>query len=242
MANIKISELNSGTTLSGIEVLPIVQNGQTVNISVNDIKDYSRPYKQFVSKLQASVGYISNITSTSGLFDMYRAPVLLKGIRYMVVVPSATDDFSNLIEIKNNIPFDQVGCVFVVTGDTSYNDKNPLHFIPKVWSDTELVNLTFLNNSVLKNDFGYDLEWFLSYDESNGYSSISISFPEDVNREKLTLNLIKNGGNFSLNNQQYNDDVYYETNKSHLNYYSSFTNIDSSTQKTVLLGLMEKYG
>ena len=39
MAEIKISQLSSGTTLDGTEVVPIVQNGATVKVTTQDIAD-----------------------------------------------------------------------------------------------------------------------------------------------------------------------------------------------------------
>lgn len=62
MANKKISELDNGTTLSGLEYVPIVQNGQTVKCSVQSIADLAEggvvdisPIRGFVeSGIQAS--------------------------------------------------------------------------------------------------------------------------------------------------------------------------------------------
>lgn len=182
MSNVKISQLSGATTLTGSEELPVVQDGNTVRTSVQDILNVSpKPYKSFVCEVNRFPETYLNPSST--VFGL--AGLLLKNRKYIVVVWDSNDDFSNLINIVNEKPFGP-GCIFEVTGDTKYKDSFNEHYIPNVWGGTELYMLDGVNNKVLYNDFGYDLEWNKNYEVYNwGGDAMTLSFPVEVDQSKL---------------------------------------------------------
>lgn len=69
MANITITELNSGASLTGSEVLPIVQSGSTVKTTVQDIANLAggASYTSYVAKI-SGVSSISEflLSNTTG--------------------------------------------------------------------------------------------------------------------------------------------------------------------------------
>lgn len=50
----KITELTAVTSLAGTEVMPVVQSGSTKKATVDQVKDYVRPYKVYVAVMSQS--------------------------------------------------------------------------------------------------------------------------------------------------------------------------------------------
>jgi len=82
----KISQLTSAASLTGTEVLPIVQNGQTVNTTVQDVVDLAGvPYKIYTTRILTDMsGVITQTILENTLFD---GPLVF----------SAPDQFGNII-------------------------------------------------------------------------------------------------------------------------------------------------
>lgn len=107
----KISQLTAATTpLTGSELIPIVQSGQTVKATIEDV----RGYKVYTALLTQIGG--DNIVNISSLDP----PLLSIGTTYTITINDGTGDFTN-IGAPNNNP----GTSFVATGTTPTNWGTP---------------------------------------------------------------------------------------------------------------------
>jgi hypothetical protein len=70
MANVKISELTSASTLTGTEIIPLVQSGSTVKTTAQDIADLASgvSYTSYVAKISGDSPVTSSVfENTTGL-------------------------------------------------------------------------------------------------------------------------------------------------------------------------------
>jgi hypothetical protein len=70
MANVKISQLTSASTLTGTEVIPLVQSGSTVKTTAQDIADLAGgvSYTSYVAEISGSAPVVSSVfENTTGL-------------------------------------------------------------------------------------------------------------------------------------------------------------------------------
>jgi hypothetical protein len=71
MANVKISELSSASSLTGTEIIPLVQSGSTVKTTAQDIADLAgggASYTSYVAKISGDSPVTSSVfENTTGL-------------------------------------------------------------------------------------------------------------------------------------------------------------------------------
>lgn len=152
MADKKISQLTAASTpLAGTEVLPIVQSGQTVKATAQDVANLALPYKVYTALLTQSGG--SSIVDIN--WDDDPREVLVVGITYEILDNSGGADFTNIGAPNNNN-----GTQFVATGIT-----------PTSWGTGALrYNAGAPVVTVLENTIGNI--WF-TYDSVGNYSVYS---------------------------------------------------------------------
>jgi uncharacterized delta-60 repeat protein len=224
--NIKISELNLAQELTGEEVLPIVQNGNTVKTPISSIKS-EQPYRSFVANVYKSP---SNLDVNSNTYENNNTyPTLKKGDTYHIDSYSSGDDFSNLAQvISGNI--NEPYCVFKVTGDSRYYRSLEKHISPNVWENgSTLFTKGKLINDVIYNDFEYDLEWSFNYDSDIGSTGMSLSFPEDIDPSKIQVKFTTSNLHDSYSSPDQSTSVsYFSTNGARL----QMSNLDFNWGKT----------
>jgi hypothetical protein len=149
MANKKISQLTVAAPLTGTEVLPIVQGGETKKIAVQDL----RPYKVFTALLTQSGGNNLNDSSNSE-----SKKSLAIGTTYLIQYNVDLEaDFTNVGAPNNN-----EGTYFIATGE-----------VPANWGSSSglVFNVGAPRATVLENTIGN--VWFI-YQGVGEYSLDSI--------------------------------------------------------------------
>ena len=119
MSSVKITELSSSGPLTGTEVLPIVQDNETVKTTVQEIGSFNRPYKVYTALLTQSGGDVPSV------FQNLDNGSLVVGVTYEISSYEAGDDFTNV-----GAPSNANGVQFVATGTTaaSWSGATELNF------------------------------------------------------------------------------------------------------------------
>lgn len=104
----KISQLTAATTpLTGSELIPVVQSGQTVKATIEDV----RGYKVYTALLTQLGG---DSPSPLSWDDDPGGPLLTIGVTYEIIDVTGNPDFTNVGAPNNNL-----GTKFVATGTTA---------------------------------------------------------------------------------------------------------------------------
>jgi hypothetical protein len=141
MSSVKITELSSSGPLTGSEVLPIVQDNETVKTTVQEIGSFNRPYKVYTALLtQRGSSNVLNLNNSN----------LTIGVTYEIDNPSIGTDFTN-VGAPNNL----AGTKFVATGTipNSWGTGGGLNYdtgapVVTVLENTLGTNITYQYNSV----------------------------------------------------------------------------------------------
>lgn len=178
MADKKISQLTPATTpLAGTETLPIVQGGNTVKTTVQDVANLAgAPYKVYTALLTQSGGTgVSFITSGT----------LTIGVTYFIDDP-AGGDWTNVGAPNNN-----AGTYFVATGTT-----------PNAWNDGALAyNTGAPVVTVLQNTIG-NIYWTYT---GEGQYTATLNGAFTVGKTVVFVSSFNNGNDYNISTNIYQE-------------------------------------
>lgn len=179
MANLKISELPAASALVGSEVLPIVQSGQTVKTTVQDIVDLSAPvvmatYQDFYNLLIAEA-----LVPGTKYEVPYRSVNWLNGYNLAVSNPTPIDPSFNPRQIHTGpeeVLIVEATSTYEVS-TTSYSKKYMMDILDyNPYTNKIGLPITISNGSTLPNSTvvsGFDLQW----DGTNVYFNMPAGYP-----------------------------------------------------------------